>query len=94
MISVCDFFQIQGSQEQWRQVFFLAVGLYLFAWIIYMIFCKGDVQDWALPAGALNMEMVGLAILLYCFQAQIGRTLHKLATHSNASKSHLNVCTL
>ena len=37
----------QGTQEQWRIVFFLSAAFYLIGWIGYMIVVKGHVLPWA-----------------------------------------------
>ena len=37
----------QGSQVEWRSVFFLTAGVYLFGGLAYLIFGGGDVEDWA-----------------------------------------------
>ena len=39
----------QGTQEQWRTVFFISAGMYLFTWLAYIIVVKGSVVSWAKP---------------------------------------------
>ena len=44
-----SFSTFQGSQAEWRSVFFLTAGVYLFGGLAYLIFGGGDVEDWAKP---------------------------------------------
>ena len=37
----------QGTQEQWRIVFFLSAAFYLIGWLGYIIVVKGHVLPWA-----------------------------------------------
>ena len=39
----------QGTLEQWRTVFFISAGMYLFTWLAYIIVVKGSVVSWAKP---------------------------------------------
>ena len=46
---IFSFSTFQGSQAEWRSVFFLTAGVYLFGGLAYLIFGGGDVEDWAKP---------------------------------------------
>ena len=38
---------LQGTREQWQICFLMSAGMYLIAWLTYMIFGKSDVQEYA-----------------------------------------------
>ena len=40
-------YNLQGSQEEWRTIFFLVVGLILFAAVIYGVFSTSELVAWA-----------------------------------------------
>ena len=52
---------IQGSQSEWRNVFFMTGGVYLFGGLVYVFFGRGDIEQWAknpvhIEHGNVNME--------------------------------------
>lgn len=48
-ILYCDFFQ-QPTQAQWRKVFYIAGGIYIFCATFYNLFGSGRRQEWDNPA--------------------------------------------
>ena len=38
---------MQGTQEEWRDVFFLSGGVLLFAGLVYILLAEGGVAEWA-----------------------------------------------
>lgn len=58
LYSVC---YVQGTQEQWRIVFFLSAGMYLIGWLGYMIAVKGYVLSWAqIDEPEITQEVINL----------------------------------
>ena len=52
---------MQGSQAEWRNVFFMTGGVYLFGGLVYLFFGRGDIERWArttvyIEQGNMNME--------------------------------------
>jgi len=39
--------RVQGSREEWMNVFFICCGLYAFSTIVYALFASGVEQPWA-----------------------------------------------
>lgn len=37
----------QGTQAEWRIVFFICSALYLFGGVVYLLFASGELQPWA-----------------------------------------------
>lgn len=33
--------------EEWRTVFFISAGIYLFGCVVYWFWCSGELQEWA-----------------------------------------------
>ena len=42
-------FHFQGTQAEWRVVFYLAAAIYLFGAIFFGIFAAGEIQPWVKP---------------------------------------------
>ena len=47
MLFVLEQMSLQGSQGEWRNVFFMTGGIYLFGGFIYLILGSGNVEEWA-----------------------------------------------
>ena len=39
--------QNQGSQSEWRNVFFKTAGIYVFSGFTYLILGSGEIEEWA-----------------------------------------------
>ena len=48
---------LQGTQEQWQMVFYIAASIYAFGAIFYCIFADGEVQEWVKPYMEANDEV-------------------------------------
>ena len=52
MIQLCTLFNMNVFQQtiaNWRTVFLLAVGIYVFGLIWYVVFASGKIQPWNYP---------------------------------------------
>lgn len=47
-ISRLIIFLFQQNRDQWRIVFYITAGIYLFGMLFYLGFAKGEVQEWAI----------------------------------------------
>ena len=45
----------QGTQAQWRVVFFISAAIYIFGWLSYVTVVKGHVLPWAKTPEALDI---------------------------------------
>ena len=39
--------RVQGSREEWMNVFFICSGFYVFSTIVYTLLASGEEQSWA-----------------------------------------------
>ena len=39
--------RVQGSREEWMNVFFICSGFYVFSTIVYALLASGEEQSWA-----------------------------------------------
>ncbi|XP_060582480.1 sialin-like [Ruditapes philippinarum] len=53
---VIGFIVEDGTQEQWKTVFYITAGIYIFGSIFFAVFASGEVQPWALEDDC-NMEI-------------------------------------
>lgn len=57
-------FYVQQTAEEWRIVFYISSGIYLFGCIVYWMWASGEVQPWArLPEQRMNMKTVDKEIV-------------------------------
>lgn len=50
-------FSLQTADE-WRVIFYIASGIYLFGAIFYGVFVSGEVQPWAVESETLQMKPI------------------------------------
>lgn len=44
---MCFYSLLQGTQEEWKVVFFICTGLYIFGTLVFVIFGSSDEQWWS-----------------------------------------------
>ena len=66
----------QGTLEQWRTVFFISAGMYLFTWLAYIIVVKGSVVSWAKPPEPdLSLEVLHTASTHFVYILILSQTI-------------------
>lgn len=64
MVCVDLNFIFQRKQEEWKIVFWLTSGIYLFGYLVYFIFADVKLQPWAKEKQSGEQDRVALEKLL------------------------------